>query len=61
VISILVAVVASVTVTTAAEANGEHLIAHMGSLEEECLGALGGLARLDLLDKQGGGALVINS
>ncbi len=38
----------------------ECLIAWTGSLEK-CLGALGGLARLDLLEEHGGGPLAIDS
>jgi len=61
VISIAVAVNVSFAIVAAAEVEVECLIARIGSLEEEHLGALGGLARLDLLEECGGGPLAIAS
>jgi len=61
VISIAVVVEVSFAFVAAAEVEVERLIAQIGSLEEEHLGALGGLARLDLLGEHGGGPIVIES
>jgi len=61
VISIAVAVEVSFAIVTAAEVEVERLIARIGSLEEERLGALGGLARLHLLEERGGGPLAVES
>jgi len=43
--------------TAFAEVEGVRLSALMGSLDEECFGALGGFVRfeLDLLEERGGG------
>jgi len=61
VISIAVLFGSSVIGAVEAEADVERLRARRGSLEEECLGAFGGLARLDLLEERGRGAFAAES
>jgi len=61
VISIAVLAKASFVFVAAVEVEVERLMTRIGSLEEERLGALGGLARLDLLEERGGGPLAVKS
>jgi len=61
VISIAVLFGSSVIGAIEAEADVERLRARRGSLEEDRLGAFGGLARLDLLEERGRGAFAAES
>ena len=61
VISIAVLAKASFVFVVAVKVEVERLMTRIGSLEEERLGALGGLARLDLLEERGGGPLAVKS